>query len=156
MSYRMDTVEITCKNGVTFTPKITPEGVLFWGNDGGLKNPKPFMIKGKDGGSIIEDIITLPDNEYFINGKCVVQKGLNIIKLVIEFDDVKSILSNYKILTLDTKYRPTREIVLPCLVVGGTVNVKVSPNGDVAVLNTESIHPGRVSINLRYIKEEVI
>ena len=37
------------KNGITFTPTISPEGVLSWTNDGNLPNPPNMLIKGKDG-----------------------------------------------------------------------------------------------------------
>ena len=37
------------KNGITFTPSVSPEGVLSWSNDGGLPNPPNMTIKGTDG-----------------------------------------------------------------------------------------------------------
>lgn len=37
------------KNGITFTPSISPDGVLSWSNDGNLPNPPDMLIKGKDG-----------------------------------------------------------------------------------------------------------
>lgn len=37
------------KDGVTFTPSVSPEGLLSWSNDGGLDNPEPVNIKGPAG-----------------------------------------------------------------------------------------------------------
>ena len=37
------------KNGYTFTPAVSPEGVLSWSNDGNLHNPEPVDIKGPKG-----------------------------------------------------------------------------------------------------------
>ena len=37
------------KNGITFTPSLSPDGVLSWSNDGGLPNPSNMTIKGTDG-----------------------------------------------------------------------------------------------------------
>lgn len=38
------------EKGVTFTPNYDPEtGMLSWSNNGGLENPPPVCIKGKDG-----------------------------------------------------------------------------------------------------------
>ena len=37
------------KNGVTYTPEVSEDGTLSWTNDGGLPNPTPVNIKGKDG-----------------------------------------------------------------------------------------------------------
>ena len=34
------------KNGTTFTPAVSQDGVLSWTNDGGLKNPDEVSIKG--------------------------------------------------------------------------------------------------------------
>ena len=34
------------KSGTTFTPHVSPEGVISWTNDGGLENPDPVTIKG--------------------------------------------------------------------------------------------------------------
>lgn len=41
--------KIPNKNGVTFTPYVSPEGVISWTNDGGLDNPAPVNIKGDTG-----------------------------------------------------------------------------------------------------------
>lgn len=35
--------------GATFTPEVTPQGMLSWTNDKGLDNPDPVDIKGKTG-----------------------------------------------------------------------------------------------------------
>lgn len=35
--------------GTTFTPVIDPDGTLHWENNGGLENPSPVKIEGKDG-----------------------------------------------------------------------------------------------------------
>lgn len=37
------------KNGYTFTPAVSPEGVLSWSNNGNLPNPEPVDIKGPKG-----------------------------------------------------------------------------------------------------------
>ena len=34
------------KNGTTFTPSVSQDGVLSWTNDGGLANPDEVSIKG--------------------------------------------------------------------------------------------------------------
>lgn len=39
----------TGKDGVTFTPSVSEEGILSWTNNGNLPNPDPVNIKGKDG-----------------------------------------------------------------------------------------------------------
>ena len=45
-----------CKNGVTFYPHVSDDGILSWTNDGGLPNPKPIKIRGKDGKTPVEGI----------------------------------------------------------------------------------------------------
>lgn len=37
------------KNGVTFTPSVSSEGVISWTNDGGLDNPESVNIMGPKG-----------------------------------------------------------------------------------------------------------
>lgn len=37
------------KNGSTFTPSVSPDGVLSWTNDGNLQNPSPVDIRGPKG-----------------------------------------------------------------------------------------------------------
>ena len=37
------------KDGATFTPSVSPDGVLLWANDQGLPNPTPVNIKGAKG-----------------------------------------------------------------------------------------------------------
>lgn len=39
----------TGKDGVTFTPYVSPAGIISWTNDGGLKNPTPVSIMGPQG-----------------------------------------------------------------------------------------------------------
>lgn len=39
----------TGKDGVTFTPYVSPAGIISWTNDGGLKNPTPINIMGPQG-----------------------------------------------------------------------------------------------------------
>lgn len=41
--------EATFKQGATFTPTITPEGVLSWSNNGGLENPPTVNLRGPQG-----------------------------------------------------------------------------------------------------------
>lgn len=36
-------------NGYTFTPSVSPEGVISWSNNGNLPNPEPVNIKGPQG-----------------------------------------------------------------------------------------------------------
>lgn len=36
-------------DGTTFTPHVSPDGILSWTNDGGKANPAPANIKGKKG-----------------------------------------------------------------------------------------------------------
>ncbi len=36
-------------DGVTFTPTVSPDGILSWTNNGELENPKPVNIKGQKG-----------------------------------------------------------------------------------------------------------
>lgn len=38
------------KQGVTFTPTVSPDGVISWSNDGGLPNPESVSIRGPQGG----------------------------------------------------------------------------------------------------------
>jgi len=40
-------------DGVTFTPSVSPEGVISWTNDGGKPNPQPVNIKGPQGDDYI-------------------------------------------------------------------------------------------------------
>lgn len=42
-------VEVKGNNGATFTPSVSPDGVISWTNDNGLENPEPTNIKGGDG-----------------------------------------------------------------------------------------------------------
>lgn len=37
------------KDGATFTPSVSDDGVITWENDGGLQNPPPVNIKGGKG-----------------------------------------------------------------------------------------------------------
>ncbi len=37
------------QNGYTFTPSVSPDGIISWTNDGGLDNPTPVNIKGPAG-----------------------------------------------------------------------------------------------------------
>ena len=37
------------QNGATFTPSLSPEGVLSWSNDGGLPNPASVNVQGPQG-----------------------------------------------------------------------------------------------------------
>ena len=40
---------VTGKNGTTFTPAVSSDGIVSWTNDGGLENPPPVNIKGEKG-----------------------------------------------------------------------------------------------------------
>lgn len=37
------------ESGATFTPEVSPEGIISWTNDKGLPNPSPMNIKGEQG-----------------------------------------------------------------------------------------------------------
>lgn len=37
------------KDGITFTPSVSADGLLSWSNDGGVENPAPVNIKGATG-----------------------------------------------------------------------------------------------------------
>lgn len=37
------------KDGTTFTPSVSEDGIISWTNNGGLENPPPVKIMGKDG-----------------------------------------------------------------------------------------------------------
>ncbi|MBE6591424.1 MAG: hypothetical protein E7646_05230 [Ruminococcaceae bacterium] len=37
------------RDGVTFTPFVSSDGILSWSNDGGLENPSSVRIRGEDG-----------------------------------------------------------------------------------------------------------
>ena len=37
------------ENGATFTPSVSPEGIISWTNDRNLPTPEPVKIKGADG-----------------------------------------------------------------------------------------------------------
>lgn len=37
------------QNGATFTPSVSPEGIISWTNDKNLPNPEPVSIKGEKG-----------------------------------------------------------------------------------------------------------
>lgn len=39
----------TGQNGATFTPSVSPEGIISWTNDKNLPNPEPVSIKGDKG-----------------------------------------------------------------------------------------------------------
>lgn len=39
----------TGQNGATFTPSVSPDGIISWTNDKGLPNPEPVNIKGDKG-----------------------------------------------------------------------------------------------------------
>lgn len=54
------------KDGVTFTPSVSDDGIISWENDGGLPNPPPVNIKGQQGLSAkirIGNVVTLNPDE---------------------------------------------------------------------------------------------
>lgn len=53
------------ENGTTFFPSVSAEGVISWTNDGGLQNPSPVNIKGRDG----IDGVNGKDGQNGIDGK---------------------------------------------------------------------------------------
>ena len=61
--------------GTTFTPSVSPEGILSWTNDGGLDNPSPINIKGDTGtfdDSQLANYQTKSDNTLDTTDKTVV------------------------------------------------------------------------------------
>lgn len=42
------------KDGTTFIPSVSEEGILSWTNNGGLDNPTPIKVKGESGKSAYE------------------------------------------------------------------------------------------------------
>ena len=56
------------KGGTTFIPSVSNDGVISWTNDGGLSNPEPINIKGKDGYTPIRgvDYYTEDDIAYIV------------------------------------------------------------------------------------------
>lgn len=48
-SHHIITQKVANAAGITFTPSVSPEGVISWTNDGGLPNPSPVNIKGLKG-----------------------------------------------------------------------------------------------------------
>lgn len=53
------------KDGATFTPSVSEDGVISWTNDRELPNPEPVNIKGKDG----KDGIDGKDGKNGVDGK---------------------------------------------------------------------------------------
>lgn len=37
------------KDGATFIPSVSADGIISWTNDRGLQNPTPVKVRGKDG-----------------------------------------------------------------------------------------------------------
>ena len=48
-SHHIITQKVANAAGITFTPSVSPEGIISWTNDGGLPNPSPVNIKGLTG-----------------------------------------------------------------------------------------------------------
>lgn len=66
------------KDGITFTPHLSDDSVLSWTNNGGLPNPQPVSIKGKDGVSVVNVEQTYTSNE---------DGGYNIITVTLSSGD---------------------------------------------------------------------
>lgn len=62
----------TGEDGATFTPSVSPEGVISWTNDKGYSNPDPVNIKGpkgengEDGFSPTVEATTSSETEYIL------------------------------------------------------------------------------------------
>lgn len=46
-------IEHGALTGATFTPSVSPEGIISWTNDRELPNPEPINIKGQKGDTIV-------------------------------------------------------------------------------------------------------
>lgn len=70
------------KNGVTFTPHVSEDGILSWTNDGGLENPAPVKIPG---GSADPEAIEKAIEEYLAaNPPSAGKDGTGITNITIE------------------------------------------------------------------------
>lgn len=56
------------KDGATFTPAISPEGILSWTNNGGLENPAPFDFGQFVDGKLKDAVMKDADGMISVNG----------------------------------------------------------------------------------------
>lgn len=78
--------ESSGKDGVTFIPSVSSEGVLSWTNDGELENPTPVNIKGPKGdtGASITAISLTKDSTGAITGGTATLSDNSTITITIE------------------------------------------------------------------------
>lgn len=59
----------TSGGGTVFYPAVSVDGVISWTNNGGLQNPEPVNIKGKDGATPVKgvDYYTDADKKAMVN-----------------------------------------------------------------------------------------
>lgn len=56
--------------GFTYEPHVTTDGILYWSNNGGLSNPLPVNIKGRDGDIVQqEEINSLNEDMTIVKNK---------------------------------------------------------------------------------------
>lgn len=127
------------KNGATFTPHVSAEGVLSWTNDQGLPNPEPVNIKGpagEGGGGTLEAdlIVSNPMGKYTQGAKIDAGTSMETI--------MRGILSKTYYPTLSN---PTASITydVPALVAVG----------DEVAAGTARLNFNRGSINPKYTAE---
>lgn len=70
--------------GTTFTPHVTEEGLLYWKNDGGLINPTPVNIQGKQG----------EQGEQGEIGRLTEEQEQKIDRVINDYNDAISNLTN--------------------------------------------------------------
>lgn len=70
--------------GTTFTPHVTEEGLLYWKNDGGLINPTPVNIQGKQG----------EQGEQGEIGRLTEEQEQKIDRVIKDYNDAISNLTN--------------------------------------------------------------
>lgn len=57
------------EGGVVFVPSVSEDGVLSWTNNGGLPNPPPVSVKGKDGEPGKDGVDGLPGESAYESAK---------------------------------------------------------------------------------------
>lgn len=56
------------KDGTTFIPSVSADGIISWTNDGGLPNPEPVDIKGESGTKFeTDETLTLKNGILSVN-----------------------------------------------------------------------------------------
>lgn len=121
------------RDGTTFTPSVSAEGLLSWTNDGGKTNPEPVNIKGPTGdggGSLAADLkVSNPIGRYASG---------DVIPAGTSFDAItKGILSKTYYPTL-TEPRAVLNYNIPSILAAGKI---VSAGTAQVTLNRGSINP---------------